>query len=841
MSTAIPPNAGSAPGGFVNGKLLDTAHWAATVKNLDPSTHRLRNCYGLSMGLIAGRQLMNVATGSTPSGETIDKKDLPVFIQPLHGALAYDHFSDDPKDRWMKVFDNWLPGVMGGVGAMLGSYDFAMDPAVGGIGQAAKAAEKNLGNLTIDKAELLSKFTQSHPWRGLSGLTSMFGSASGFGLVPGINNYGATLGGSFIGVVGRDKLQTPYFPALAEFISGNKHPFPFGPASMLGRMQNVMVHNTAKDPKQARDMAYAILEPWFGEQVTERHVSDFVKEVHAARDKFFREGGVPENLKADCEKELHKVLTGVGLEKTFRKIGLNPETASIGRNGFIEFMSRMLGYGERLDDIGRNYRKAYAARNNISIPLEDLTRATNHPHDAKTLMAGGAVVALGAALVGGIALEAAHWHKQDNHDLLECKKDALIKTVGKTDNLMNSLAKGAGTGGAQALPAFDKAADVHAGIADRFKHQREVLASRKAKAGQGFSSWINDKPLEYMELATDGLNSPESVGMHRASVATGLTAFGLVGMKVAEALTGRNFAGANVPIDKVHDVLHPLYKKLAYNPFSDHPKDKWGYVTHLAIPSLFATLGAVTGSTLFFQKRQGQVKKAEFIDEFENKATMAEAGPWTLLTATSALLATPSGNVFLPIPGINYGMSLGTRFTLSSGRKVIFPGLGEKWSGNASRYPYGPAALRDLMVKYAVNNKTPHPEQLEEMAIGILRPWFENVTGEQVLAFVNKVEEDRDRFLKEGGVPEESKKDLEKLLIAHFKGAGLEGTLREIGLDPLKATLGNNGVSATIARYLGAEKPLQEIHQEFADKYTARLMKDRSFAAQSAPQPSYPA
>ncbi len=799
--------------GIINGPVLNGAHWAMMNKNLDPSTHRLRNAFGLSAGLIIGRQFMNAAVGETTTGEKVGKDDVPFFLRPIHGVLSYNHFSDDPKDRWMKVVDYVIPAALGGGGAMLGSYDFALDPNVGGIGLAAREAQKDLSKLTLDKAELMAKFTQSHPWRGLAGLTAMNGSASGFGLVPGLNNYGSTLGVAFSGSVMRDKYSTPYLPWLQKFISGNKHYYPYSPTSMLPRVREYLVHNKDANPKQLKDMAYAILEPWFGESVKPSHVEAFVGELTAVRNKFFQSGGVPEKAKADLVKELDAVLMGTGLEKTIKKVGLNPAEATIGRNGFIEWTARALGYGGRLDEVGRSFRRAYGARNNIAVPLENLARVKNFPHDGRVLMTGGAVVGLGALAIGAMALDARRWHQADNEELLHTKQASEQHVNGLSEEPPN---------------AEEPHRHIKAGIADRYQHQKELLQAKKAKGEQGFAEWLNGKPLRFMEWVTDGFNSPETVGLHRLSCALGLTGGGVVGMRIAEALTGRNFAGANVPLEKLPDVLKPLYKKLAYNPFSDAPKDKWGFVFHLAIPAVFSTAGIITASELFFRKRKTEAGKAEYIDDYETKASMAEAGPWTALTSTAALLATPSGNIFLPIPGINYGMSLATRFTLSSGRKVIFPGLGELWSGNASRYPFGPTLLRDHMIKYAVNNPSPHPDQLEEMTIGILKPWFKDVTGEQILSFVQKVEADRDKFLAEGGVPEESKKALEKELIAHFKGAGLEKTLKEIGLDPLKASLGENGISSTIAKYLGAAKPLEDIHKEYAKKYTERVHVSRT-------------
>src|SRR5262249_46467309 len=132
------------------------------------------------------------------------------------------------------------------------------------------------------------------------------------------------------------------------------------------------------------------------------------------------------------------------------------------------------------------------------------------------------------------------------------------------------------------------------------------------------------------------------------------------------------------------------------------------------------------------------------------------------------------------------------------------------------------AQLLNKMIKYVVNNKTKDPEQLGEMAYGILKPWFDGVTDKQVQEFVDHLHDIRDKFLKEGGIPEDYKNQCEKELLAAFKGAGLEKTLAEIGLDPEKADLGANGLSGQIANYLGAQKPLDEMKQEYLSKIHKR-------------------
>lgn len=791
--------------GLINGPVLDIAQWAASVNTVHPSLHRLLNATFLCAGLFGGRTMMNLLVGQTPSGEKIDREDVPVLLRPLHGALAYNHFSDKPSDRWMRVMDLWFPAALGAIGAMSGSHIFALDQK---LVQDAKALSKMPEKFTIDTAEAASIVAQSEPWRALSGITSLFGSAAGFQLIPGPTNYGTTLSNSFLGTVARNKLHTPYAKWLQEFVNSNKHPYPFGPTSMLTKFREYLVHNPEKHLKQAQQMSYAILEPWFGEHATPERVKAFVKEVYAVRDKFLKEGGVPEKLKEECKKELSKIMQGTGLEKTLEKIGLDPAEATIGRNGMVEYFARVLGYDKTLNRISEGYELAYLKR---SGRLKEAMppHAPHHDRQTPILIGAGLTGAAGLATVAG-ALNARHWHQQDNEKLLR-------RAIGKS------------------YPD-SKEADQYIEEKEQLeKQKREVdslpfaerVANEKRSNGRasenGVTKLMNDKPLAILEWGADALNSPETLGMHRVFCAGGLSLGGFIGMKIMDVLTGRQLNGQLLEASKVPDFMMGLYKKLAYNPHSDHPKDRWGFVAHFAVPAIAATAGVIGASNYFFRDTASRAAKAEYIDDYELKATMDEAGPWTGLTAVTSLFVTPSGFPYLPPPAPNYGTALGTRFNLSSGRKVILPVIGDYWTATASRYPYGPSKLRDMMIKYAVNSHDAHPEQLEEMAIGILKPWFANVTKEQIENFIDAVERDRNKFLQCGGIPEELKRKAEQELTKHFKGAGLEQTLRDIGLDPAKAHLGNNGLSGKIAEWLGAKDALQKTNREFQEKYAERL------------------
>lgn len=813
----------------MNGKVLDVAQYAANINTIHPSMHRLLNATFLTAGLFGGRKVMDLLTGETPTGHQILKEDVPEPLRPLHGILAYNHYSDHPSDRWMKVLDLWTPAVMGAIGAVGGSHVFALDQKFVTASKAALHIPKGLSeeatkvahmemakNLTLDTAERAALMTQSKPWRMLSGVTSLFGSAAGFQLIPGPTNYGSTLGASFLGTVERNKLHTPYMPWLQEFISANKHPFPYGPTGMLNKLRDYIAHNPSHELKQAETMAYAVLEPWFGKNVTPEHVEKFVEDLTKVRDKFLRDGGVPEELQASLVKELTEKMSGIGLEKTIQQVGLNPANATVGHNGFIEKFSRVLGYDKTLTRIGEDYRMGALMRSGQSV--DQLANLAKHDENKVMRYVGRTLAGGSVAAVAAGAFNAQYWHKRDNDTLL---RRALGKTTPDSP---------------EAIALKQEQADLEANKKEVFTtsfqerveheherdHQHHHEPTKPNNVISAVAGGFNDKPLAIAEWGADALNSPTTFGMHRVYCAGGLSLGGFIGMKIMEVLTGRTLGGSEVHPEKVPEFLSGLYKKLAYNPHSDHPKDRWGYVAHFLVPGLFATAGVVGASSFFFKDKVEKAGKAEYLDEFETRATMDQAGPWTSLTALTSLFVTPGGFGFLPPPAPNYGTALGTRFNLSAGRKVILPVVGDIWTDTQSRYPLGPPRLLDLMIKYAVNNPEAHPEQLEEMALGIIKPWFKDATKEQIEDFIRRVEADRNKFLECGGIPEEMRDDAEAMLRTHFKGAGLEETLKSIGLDPAEATLGQNGLSGKIAEYLGGGDALAETKAKFKKRYQER-------------------
>lgn len=768
----IPSNA------MQEGWLYNAAHFSTAYLNVPPNYHRLRNAVGLMLGLYLGRKTMDILAGETPTGEKVDKNDLPIGLKHLHGILHYDHFSDNPAHRWMKVFDLSVPALLGGVGACLGSASFFEKTLLKEVAAKSTSPASHFFMSDAEKRAMnIMREAGSIPSSG----SAILGSASGTGLFPSFINYSSTLGTTFSAGAER----TMANPLLRPLFNSHSH-FPFRPTKLITNMIDYAAGNPSAHPKELENYARGIIKTWF-KGANESHVKAFVELIEKERAQFLKEGRLPEASEAKVKEQLKGLLTETGLENTFIKLGLDPREAAIGDMGFMSSVTHLIG-----DAIGmRTSEQTIKTRALLQKGIEQ-----RHPE----LLA-----------------------KPFVPPPLNFSDDAFKKAA-----TLGFMGAGAGVLGAVSLARDTSITDFASAKTDK-QHLKELSEIRvgpkqhllHSKRDYGL---LNGKMLDTAEGVTGMFSG--GVGVHRVYCALGLTAGSWLGDEVMKSLTGISFAGGKIKKDEIWQPLRGLYKKMPFNPHSDAPHDKWMQILRWGIPGIIGTLSVIEASKLFFQERHDKLKNPQSLDEVEARATEAQSQPWSYTAAISGLFGFPSGLPMLPLT--NYSTNLGTRFSMASGRKVSMPLVGKIWSNNPTLFPFGPPGMIELLVREAVNNKAHDPELLETYAIGVLKPWFENVTPEQIAAFVGKVYEVRDQFYQEGGVPEELKAQLEKELRAHFKGLGLEDTLVEIGLDPTRATIGNNGLSGSISNLLGAKSVVDKLKADYVKGFAKRHEKSIS-------------
>ncbi|MFO0389783.1 MAG: hypothetical protein ACK502_08730 [Alphaproteobacteria bacterium] len=767
-----PNNAGK---GTAGSPFFQVARYGTEYLNVPPNKHRLYNALGLMAGLYVGRKIMNILVGETPEGKPIHEEDLIAPIKPLRGVLAYDHFSDNPKDRWMKVFDLMVPGVIGGMGAVGGSYMFFREPIL----KISKATSKvPLGKFGLEHAEQVSLLGQYDTLSKVAGAAALPGSAAGLGFIPSTANYSTALGMAF--TAGAER--TMAAPGLRSFFNSHSS-FPWRWHMLIGKMTQYLAHNPSASPARIDEYMHGIIKPLFN-GVTEKQLGDLTQKVLARRNAFVNEGKVIAGSEAKIAESVKGLFADMGFEKMLIDVGLDPREAAVGDAGIVTTLSRWIGDGLGLE----TSKKMEAARKAMFESLEHRfpelkgkafnAEAHTHAQTDTVKAAAAGLLGVSAASVGAVAL---------------------AKDVGMAD--------------LSPPKTRDKSADKTSNAANAARNPNHHHVHSKHR-----HNFVDGKLLDMSEGVSGMLSA--GIGAHRVHCAVGLTVGSWLGDKYMDALTGIKFSGTKVSKEEVWKPLQGIYKKMAFNPHSDHMHDRWMQVLRWGVPGILGAFGAVQGSRLFFEERSQDIKKSDYLDEAEAKATFQQARPWTYTAAISSLFGFPSGMSMLSFT--NYATHLGTRFSMASGRKVSMPVIGKIWSNNSTLFPYAPPGMIDMMIKEAVNNKGFDPELLETYAVGALKPWFENVTPQQVEAFVLEVHKIRDKFFKEGGVPEQFKATLEKELKEHLKGAGLEHTLEEIGLDPLKATLANNGLSGSIADALGAKSEVDKTRKSYAEKFKHR-------------------
>ncbi len=770
------------------GAFFQVARFGTEYLNVPPNKHRLYNAIGLMAGLYVGRKMMNILVGQTPEGKEIPPEDLIAPIKPLRGILAYDHFSDNPHDRWMKVFDLMAPAVIGGMGAVGGSYMFFREPILN-ISKATKKVP--LGKFGLQQAEQVSLLGQYDTLSKIAGVAALPGSAAGLSFIPSTANYSTALGMAF--TTGAER--TIGAPGIRALVNSHSS-FPWRWHVLIGKMTQYLSHNPAASPARIDEYMHGIIKPLFN-GASETQIRELTNKVLERRNAFVRDNKIIAGSEEKIAESVKGMFADMGFEKMLIDVKLDPREAAVGDAGIITTLSRWIGDGLGLG----TSKKMDAARKAMIESLEQrFPELRGKPFDAMAHKHAqtGPIKATTAGLLGVSAVSVG--------------AVALAKDVGMAD--MN--------------PAKTKDETTektsHSANAERNPKHHHVHSKHR----HGF---VDGKLLDMSEGVTGMLSA--AIGAHRVHCAVGLTVGSWLGDKFMDALTGVKFSGTKVSADEVWKPLKKIYKKMAFNPHSDHMNDRWMQVLRWGIPGIIGALGAVQGSRLFFEERSDKVRKSDFLDEAEDKATFQQARPWTYTAALTSLLGFPSGASMLPLT--NYGTHLGTRFSMASGRKVSMPVIGKIWSNNPTLFPFAPPGMIDLMIKEAVHNKSFDPELLETYAVGVLKPWFDNVTPQQIEAFVLEVHKIRDKFFKEGGVPEQFKATLEKELKEHLKGAGLEQTLEDIGLDPLKAHIANNGLSGAIANALGAGSDVAKTSKNFAEKYKKRHEQD----AESKPAASH--
>ncbi len=785
-----------------------------------PAGHRFRTL-AFSLGFsLAGNSIMQVLNGEDGKGHQIKKEDVVFFLRPLHGLLEHNKHSDDPEDRWKEVAGRALPILGAAVGAYVGSYNWAAT-SPGGSANMDSAKETaailaGKGSITASQASIYVDAERGNASRIIGGILQSLGLHSGIHqlFVPSVINLGVGLGGAFLGANNR-VLNAAGTEGLKKSTSEM--------ADHLGRnTYNKVLSQLAKEePQAARDFLTKVL--------TVKGAAPSAEMVEKALERIYAGSGI-DLIENFANKSLNRYLARAAVD--YRKSIANVSTAlAADQNSVIAGLTQkkdgisplqvwidQMKSGKKPEEVVKDIEKAGA----------EVAQAAFGPNFLKTIRAAGFDEKK-------IEIGESNWVYRVFEWLIPGSK-----TKAET-RLQESFAQ---TATAQSLPAADLVSNVKgigpdlgakllggaaalsvAGmVAAKPKTTPDLFAGYRERAKErSFKGFLNKHVLPKFEFVTRMSIADPSWG--RFWLAGGFT-LGLVGGDYLMQLPfGRSvnptIAGDllnKLPTLPTPSFMNKFKGSLAYDPLSGTDRDRWLKTANVMAVMAFGALGTFLGARWATKDRRQKLmsKDPVYLDDFEDRVTFAQGKAWEIPTAIASTPGSALGTThFGLIPGVNYGANIANYHLLSNGGKIAWQGPGKVLMGSQSRYRFGPVKLIDHMIQYAAYNPDELPKQLTEMAAGIVLPWFPDATPLQVNAFAAELIKIRNAHWQQGGIAAEKKEGLIKEMTEHFRGAGLEKMLIEIGLNPAEAKLGNNGLIGQVSEVFGARGETKKLNLDF--------------------------
>ncbi len=338
--------------------------------------------------------------------------------------------------------------------------------------------------------------------------------------------------------------------------------------------------------------------------------------------------------------------------------------------------------------------------------------------------------------------------------------------------------------------------------------EQYVSESVKMHYGNQHQGFINGGLLQFCRKVGD--MALAVIPKNRFWCAVGLTGGGMLGLKLAGIMSGKSlFNDEPIVKDKVNKLLRPLHGVLESVPHSSAVADRWKRVGALLTFTAVSFAGVMTGAFVAYRNSRQRNSHPESLEDYAARVGQHQGDKWRWLAASSGVFGSASGFYLLPyVPGVNYGASIAAYTVLNQDRKVMTPGL-EWLSGSKTMSYLGLREGMDYICKYAVNNPSKDPAELEFLAYTVIAPIAHaantKIGPECIKSFVQQVHEVRDKYWQEGGIPREQRKAALKDMETHFKGKGLDKVLYDCGIDTMKIDFTRlNGAIGKVGNALGA-------------------------------------
>jgi hypothetical protein len=253
---------------------------------------------------------------------------------------------------------------------------------------------------------------------------------------------------------------------------------------------------------------------------------------------------------------------------------------------------------------------------------------------------------------------------------------------------------------------------------------------------------------------------------------------------------------------KREDVPPPLrflHKTIDWDPHSEEAEHQWKKLAYQFFPGVGAGIGAVAGSMLAFElngrantyKNMTQAKTLNLMDA-DTAAQYSQAMPLRALTAAFGTFSSASGLTFL------YGLFLNSSFAAANGAKIFTGALSKGALGPARALESQLGSIGAYVKEAAKAGGEINESWAKQFVERVLEPLFghELHTAEaqaKARETLQKiVRQSYEKFGENGRPAEEIAKAVtDDLKVRLGKDKIGEVLLKEFGLDPLNATLGN--------------------------------------------------
>ena len=309
------------------------------------------------------------------------------------------------------------------------------------------------------------------------------------------------------------------------------------------------------------------------------------------------------------------------------------------------------------------------------------------------------------------------------------------------------------------------------------------------------------------------------VPVNRLYCAIGLTTGLMLAGNAAKIMTGYGLDGKAVEAAKVPTFMNKLFKVVKnYDPKGLDKRTQYIKYAQWAAYSLGGFLGIKAGTAMAYKNVYKKNSDPQNLEDFLSRVAQHQGDTFSWLAGVSGMFGSASGLFTVPVPGINYALSLAGRTTSMQDRNFMIAGMNEYMSG-ATTTSY--LRLREgihYMCHYAVGNKAETPAQLEFLAYTLLGPLFKDeLRPEHIQQFANAVHEVRDAYWQPGGIPKEKRKEALATMKEVFTGAGLEALLINMGLNPGTIKFEKlNGIVGVIGD-IGEGKKIAEDQKRYLD------------------------